>query len=444
MSIAPPLRAPTGDCRNPVEMKITLKRAQARVMIAVLVVAAGVLRAQPSDAYRQLRYDEDYSFLRDPANARADLEPLKFIPLSPIGNAWLTLGGEVRARYEYIHNSLWGQGPQDRDGFFLLRTMVHADWHCSEWVRVFAQLKSGLESGREGGPRPTDRDDLDLNQAFVDLRSVLTSGSATLRFGRQELVFGSSRIISAREGPNVRLSFDGVHGIIQSADRRIDVFAVEPAETNPGVFDDRTDSRQKLWGVYAVMPWPSVPDGHLDLYYLGLRRADAHFDQGTAREKRESLGARIWGHRSGWDYNFEFVYQFGRFGDAPISAWTAASDTGFTFSRFRFEPRLGLKADIASGDRDPRDSRLETFNALFPRGGYFNDSAIIGPANFIDLHPSVELKPVIATSTGDRASATGSTAPRSMSSGAVARSMLATSGANRLSAASGKVPVIGQ
>ncbi|MCX6954094.1 MAG: alginate export family protein, partial [Verrucomicrobia bacterium] len=53
----------------------------------------------------------------------------------------------------------------------------------------------------------------------------------------------------------------------------------------------------------------------------------------------------------------------------------------------------GLKADIASGDRDPARAELQTFNALFPRGAYFAESALIGPANFFDVHPSVELKP---------------------------------------------------
>lgn len=30
---------------------------------------------------------------------------------------------------------------------------------------------------------------------------------------------------------------------------------------------------------------------------------------------------------------------------------------------------------------------------LFPRGSYFTKSALVGPANHIDLHPSVELHP---------------------------------------------------
>jgi hypothetical protein len=55
------------------------------------------------------------------------------------------------------------------------------------------------------------------------------------------------------------------------------------------------------------------------------------------------------------------------------------------------KPRIGLKANIASGDGNPADPDLGTFNALFPKGAYFSDADLIGPANFMDLHPSVTL-----------------------------------------------------
>jgi hypothetical protein len=55
-------------------------------------------------------------------------------------------------------------------------------------------------------------------------------------------------------------------------------------------------------------------------------------------------------------------------------------------------PRLSLKADIASGDSDPSDGELGTFNALFPAGNYFGDTSLLGPANFRDIHPQVMLR----------------------------------------------------
>jgi hypothetical protein len=55
------------------------------------------------------------------------------------------------------------------------------------------------------------------------------------------------------------------------------------------------------------------------------------------------------------------------------------------------QPRIGLRADIASGDEDPSNPDLQTFNPLFPKGAYFSEASLIGPANFIDLNPCLDL-----------------------------------------------------
>jgi hypothetical protein len=261
-----------------------------------------------------------------------------------------------------------------------------------EHVRMFTQLQSSLENGREGGPRPTDKDELDLHQAFLDVKvNFGKEGSLVLRSGRQELLYGSQRIISVREGPNVRQSFDGFRGMVRTGDIRVDVFATKPVQTNRYVFDDGTDNNRGLWGLYSVLPLPMIAGGNIDLYYVGYHNAEASFDQGTASETRHSVGTRLWRTARPIDYNFEFIYQWGRVGNGDIRAWTAASDTGYTFSSLPFHPRLGLRANVTSGDRDPKNPNLQTFNPLFPKGSYFSEDNLVGPANHIDVNPCVDL-----------------------------------------------------
>ncbi len=367
------------------------------LVVVTLLASAPLTHAQttrlPSPPpYQLLRFEEDYRYLRDPGR-RSDLwDPLKCTALNDAATWYLSLGGEVRERYEYFHNTNWGQGPQDEDGYVLQRYMLHADLHLGEALRAFGQLKSGLENGRSGGPRPTDEDKLDLHQAFLDVTlAATTSTTLVFRGGRQELLFGTQRLVSVREGPNVRQSFDGGRLILTSGATRVDVVLTVPVETNPGLFNDASDHTRLFWGIYAVRPLPLLPQGHSDLYYLGLDRKQARFDQGSGHELRHSIGTRLWGRPQPWDYNFEFVYQWGDFGRGAIQAWTAASETGYTLQAVRFHPRLGLKADIASGDHNPRDRTLQTFNALFPKGAYFGEIALIGPANFIDLHPILDV-----------------------------------------------------
>jgi hypothetical protein len=365
---------------------------QLTVMLVVLL--AGVARAIAGGAapapYQLNRADEDYSYLKQRADRTADFwDPVKYLPLEASGARYLSLGGEARERFEYFDNPNWGRDPED-SGYLLQRYFLHADLHLGEQLRIFGQLQSSLESGRAGGARPTDLDELDLHQMFLDLDlEVGTDAFFTLRAGRQELAYGSQRIISVREGPNVRQSFDGVRGLLRMKGLQVDGFVTRPAETNRHVFDDHTDKDRALWGLYSVIPLPPLARGSVDLYYVGYYNKQSRFDQGSARETRHSVGTRIWRTERPLDYNFEAIYQWGSFDGGAIRAWTVASDTGYSFSTLPFRPRFGVKADIASGDENRDDPDLQTFNPLFPKGAYFSENALIGPANFINLDPSL-------------------------------------------------------
>jgi hypothetical protein len=341
--------------------------------------------------YKGLRYEENWSSMRDPARRIDSLDRIKYIPLQEKDGWYLSIGGEARVRLERFDNPSWGQEPQDNNGYLLQRYMLHVDLHLGSRVRFFGQIKSGLENGRKGGARPTDADKLDLHQAFFDLNFDFGNRrSLVLRAGRQEMSFGSSRLVGVRD-LNVRQSFDGLRAILSIGGWRVDGFLTKPVKTDLGIFDDAPDHGRTFWGVYAVRPWKVLPGGNIDLYYLGIDRKSARFDQGTAREIRHSIGTRLWGKRSAWDYNYELIYQWGSFGRGNIRAWTIASDNGYTLTGVRFRPRLGLKADVTSGDRNPAEPNLQTFSALFPKGAYFGEIALIGPSNHMDLHPSLDL-----------------------------------------------------
>jgi len=362
---------------------------------AVALSATALARQAPPDgpAYKTIRYEEDWSSLASPAARTRLFDPLKYIPLAFCDGCYLTLGGDVRERYEYARNPSWGLDPPDSNGYLLQRYMLHADLHLGPRLRVFAQLKSGIANGQPDGPRPPDEDQLDLHQAFVEatLWAPHDGTRLSVRAGRQEVNLGSSRLVSIREGPNVRQSFDGARLTFEHARWSIDALALRPAETNRGIFDDSPNHKQSLWGIYASGPL-RARTASLDLYYLGLDRKSHRFDQGAAREQRHSLGARIFGKPAQWDYDTEAIWQFGDFGPSRIRAWTVASNTGYTWHALPLQPRLGLKADIASGDKNPLDRTLGTFNALYPKGAYFSQADLLGPYNLMDLHPSLALR----------------------------------------------------
>ena len=214
-----------------------------------------------------------------------------------------------------------------------------------------------------------------------------------MRAGRQELEYGSGRLVDVREGPNVRLSFDGFLVRTKTHAWQVDGFAMRPDEDKPGFFNNAPDHAVGFWGGYAT---GHIPDKmQLDLYYLGQDRKDGAFERGTAHEVRHSLGARVSrpvaSERPGWDFDDEALWQFGSFGAADIRAWTIATQTGYRIPSFPLKPRFSAKADVSSGDH-PATNTMGTFNPLYPKGNYFGVLATTGPGpiNFIDIHPHVE------------------------------------------------------
>lgn len=126
---------------------------------------------------------------------------------------------------------------------------------------------------------------------------------------------------------------------------------------------------------------------------LGLRRDNARFSSGSGADERHSVGARLWGGHQGLEYDAEGVVQFGTFAGLDIHAWTLASNLGYAWREVAWKPRIGVKANVASGDTNPHDGTSGTFYALFPRQGYFSELNLFTPSNFIDVHPWAQLKP---------------------------------------------------
>lgn len=372
------------------------------VAISVAILVSTPVRAQPAatstggpPAYELLRYEEDYRYLHDP-RARTDFwDPIKYIPLGDDPGTYLSLGGELRERFEYYSAPGFGLLGEEADGYLLHRVLLHADLYVGDNLRTFVQVGNHLEAGRDAvSAIYVDR--LDLQQGFVDVRLPIASASdidPILRAGRQEMAFGSQRLVAIRDAPNVRRSFDGFRLGDTIDDMRIDGFATRPVLLEEDIFDDEPDHDQAFWGVYSTLPVTPIRGLNADIYYLGFENEQAQFGTVAGDEQRHSIGARLFGATAGWDWDWEALGQLGTFAGQDIGAWTVATDTGYTFRDTSWTPRVGLKADIASGDHDPRDGTLGTFNALFPKLAYFNEAALLAPANLFDVQPSLSVKP---------------------------------------------------
>src|SRR5260370_33126745 len=168
------------------------------------------------------RYDEDWSFLRDPSKRTDFFDPIKWIPLGKDGSWLLSIGGELRERFQDVRNEGFGLSPPARDRHGYHRIFLITDIHLGPHFRSFVELVNGEILGAVTNPSPAERDPLDVLQAFADLVLPVTkSGELTLRGGRQEMTFGSARLVSFRETPNVKRAFDGARAVLIVKGRRL-------------------------------------------------------------------------------------------------------------------------------------------------------------------------------------------------------------------------------
>lgn len=341
-------------------------------------------------AFKPLRYEEDYS--KYALDSSASL--YKKIKYTPLGakQSYVSLGGEVRYQYFQYKNPGWGTEPRDRDGFLLNRLLSHADVHIGKRVRFFSQIQSSLIAGSLSPNSPVDENPLDVHQLFVDFSlSATVDKQLVLKLGRQEISYGSQRLISVREGPNNRQAFDALRIIFTKKHLRADAFYSTYVSAKKSMFDERFfDHSRRFWGSYITLNQPTQhPD--LDVYYLGVNN-NALFVDEQGIETRHSVGTRLWKKAGFIAYDFEAVYQFGTLTTSRIKAWTVSLNTSSKLKAIPFSPVFGIKTELISGDKKHGDRRINTFNPLYPRGAYFGLASLIGPYNLTDLHPYLEIE----------------------------------------------------
>jgi hypothetical protein len=368
----------------------------ATAILLVFIVGASAEDQEtpkPPPAFLPLRFNEDYSRLADPTVHIDAFDPLKYLRLRADDPTWyLSFGGELRYRVELISNPNFGLDVP-RDGYLLQRITLNADLHLGERFRVYVEGISGLIWDQNTPPPPPQDDPIDLQFAFVDIVPWLDDvQKLTVRFGRFGMSLGSGRLVATRAAPNIPFKFDGVELLYDRDAWQAVAFLTRPGKERTFGFDTE-DYDTTFWGAYLTHWFDAKHKDGLDLYYLGLARENSVYWSGKADQHRHSIGSRYFGEVNGWDWNLEGVAQFGSFGSDRIFAWTGSIDGGYTWKETPGKPRLGVKFDVASGDRNPTDGRQETFDPLFFKSGYFNDASLLRPSNIIDIHPSIAFEP---------------------------------------------------
>jgi hypothetical protein len=350
--------------------------------------------AKSGPKYHNLRWNEDFSYLDgDPDSYESDFfDPFKYIHLDP---DWtLSLGGEFRFRFESEHNKAFGAVEPGHDAFHLYRYMLHADFQYQDTFRIFAQGVATFDEERDRALRAIDENRWDLQQLFFDLKVLGADLPLTLRVGRQDLQYGNQRLVSPLDWANVRRRFDGVKLFAQGDTWDVDMWYVKPVLVQREQ-NDTYDEDFDFYGIYAT--YKGIPDHGLDTYFLAIDDSGNRMNPNGRRGdvSRYTLGTRFWGRSGPYDYESEVAGQWGHWAGDTIQAWSVTINGGYTSPDCPYKSRIGAGFDWASGDDNPRDGVVGTFDQMFPLGHqYFGFLDLVGRQNITAFNVNLSAWPV--------------------------------------------------
>lgn len=340
------------------------------------------LAKKAASAYKPLFFNNDFSYLEDPAYNDWHLgESLK--RLAPTCDSRLDLGGQYRLRYQDEHN-IRGLGLTGRsDDFLLERTRLYANWQAGESVRLYVEYLDAISNFEQFNARIIEENRSDLLNAFGDVRlAECQDGAWWARVGRQELLYGVERIVSPLDWANTRRTFDGAKLFWQSEDFSLDFFWTKPVFPDPKNFDN-PDNSQSFAGAWASVKGEDKQVW--DLYFL--RYAE---DDGRPDFDFNNFGSRWYDESQGWLWEAQGNYQFGAYGDADVNAAAFTLGFGRRWEDAHWKPELWVYYDWASGDA----VQGAGYNHMFPLAHkYLGYMDLYGRRNIQDLNFLLNLKP---------------------------------------------------
>jgi len=358
--------------------------------------AASATPKPKSKPYKDVFYQNDFSYLDAPDYVSSDpFDALKRICVAPC--TVLDVGGEYRLRYLHEDNlRLNGL----TDDYLLQRTRLYGDLWYNGWLRGYAEFIDATSSFEHLTPRLIDENRADFLNLFGEAKLCDDFCGGSARVGRQELIYGAQRLISPLDWSDTRRTFDGAKLFWRSSSWDLDGFWTRPVPFSQHINNDHNfdhpDQSQQFYGLYAT--WHAVKDHTWDFYYLGFEDNDPTKPYGNELAVADfhvnTIGTRYQGRCCDWLWEVEGGHQFGEVGDKDISAGFYTIGGGYEFQCLPWKPVFWTYFDWASGDSNPTDGHVGTFNQLFPFGHkYMGFVDLVARQNIEDWNFQLTAKP---------------------------------------------------
>ncbi|MSQ95963.1 MAG: alginate export family protein [Gemmataceae bacterium] len=367
-------------------------------------------------------FDADFRYVDKKGYESDFLDSLHRIHL---GDNWLlATGGQANWRHMHEFNSRLSGKNNDYD---LFRVRPYADLWYKDVFRIYAEMIFAGTANQDLPPLRIDENSVDFQNLFFDVKiGEVNCNNVYLRVGRQEIMLGSQRMISALDWANTRRTFEGARAFWSSEKFDFDAFWLKPVLANnsksngysclgpcPEGAKFDSDPKQNFYGAWATYRPATTAEGKvhkgtaIDLYWLFLDNSNKAAPltipaaiflkllKANAPTSVHTLGTRYAGDKDNFLWDFESMLQLGQRGDSNIVAGAATAGVGYNAKHLPMNPTVWAYYDWASGDHSPNAGNYNTFNQLFPFGHYYYGMIdLIGRQNIRDWNFHLYLNPV--------------------------------------------------
>jgi hypothetical protein len=301
----------------------------------------------------------------------------------------LDIGGQIRERSQLDAKNV------DPDAstvdFHELRTRLHLGFAPTDRIEAFIQIQDSRRFGAGSGTLAPPTNTIDLHQAYFKVNDLFGAPLA-LKIGRQEIAYGNQRLIGSVGWHPRGRTFDGGVLAYETETASVDLFAARLANRFP--VPGAGAGSENLLGVYSS--WAVAAAQTLEVFaILDNDTEDVNDDN---RLTRFTPGVTLKGSLSQVSYALEGAYQTGTMQGASIGASLLSATADYSFGGSS-APSLGAGYTRLSGDADPTDDELGTFNTLFATNhkfygymDYFLSIPADAPQGLQDIHVDTSVR----------------------------------------------------